>query len=500
MSSPTNPAARRRNPRAAAPGRPNVQFIVATSTQKADPETRRLIRSHVMRGRNRGRPGRSNVPDPSSTDIDAPSHSPRDDQPDGARTGGSESTLVGICQSMIPPRVGTDISLTRFADDIAPSSFGDILKFSFIAKKVLFPLQPCVDFEKQHGSWFEPLTTDAAYLHAMAFSSQAYFGLAMGNKDRNFPGGETSQHFVRTVQLLRERLLALGPGEQVSDLTISVVLSLATYAYLTGDDASAAHHMDGLRQIADLRGGLSAFLANDKLLIEMLRCDIALVLHRGGEPKLAYDGISQGSTAVCRQKLLPLLPTPPLVGAPPRSELESFLDDVDGALADAWQTLKTLCLAVESALESKSKLPKSVLLHPMASVMYPLLGMRFEPGTLDETVRLGILGFASRIFLQWRGVRPKYAHFAAAFRDSITRPKSLEGFSPQLLVWLLVVGAMSAAADDDRDMWFPPLLQAHLMLCEIDSWDDLRHMLKEFLWISVVQDPPGKEIYDRVVL
>src|ERR1700742_1109159 len=102
-----------------------------------------------------------------------------------------------------------------------------------IAKKLLFPLELCINFDRHDKSWFQPLFFDALYLHTLAFTSHAYFGLLLGRRSHG-PGREPELHFVKTLGLLRKRLLH-EDIRAISDVTIVVVLSLTAYAIMTND-------------------------------------------------------------------------------------------------------------------------------------------------------------------------------------------------------------------------------------------------------------------------
>lgn len=76
---------------------------------------------------------------------------------------------------------------------------------------------------------------------------------------------------MKTVRLLRERLLLINEQSRFSDSTVFVVLTLAMISHHIGEHEGAKHHLDGLRKIVDLRGGLDSFRYIPKLLIEILR-------------------------------------------------------------------------------------------------------------------------------------------------------------------------------------------------------------------------------------
>lgn len=139
-----------------------------------------------------------------------------------------------------------------------------------MAKKVLFPLESCFIFDKRDRSWFELMFIDAAYLHIMVFTTSSYFEWVRG-RNRGTRGPDPMLHLLKAVRLLREKL-HLGDEEiQTSISTILVVLALTGHAHFMGDDATAKHHLRGLREIVSLRGGIATFRDTPKLMIEILR-------------------------------------------------------------------------------------------------------------------------------------------------------------------------------------------------------------------------------------
>lgn len=71
------------------------------------------------------------------------------------------------------------------------------------------------------------------------------------------------------MRLLRERLSARDEEAKLSDSTILVVLYLALHAHLTNQYTTAKHHMEGLRKMVAMRGGLGVFSYNTKLIMEL---------------------------------------------------------------------------------------------------------------------------------------------------------------------------------------------------------------------------------------
>lgn len=139
-----------------------------------------------------------------------------------------------------------------------------------MARKLLFPLEACMVFERRDEAWLQPLAWDAAYLHAMVFTTQDYFASLSPATSPSSRQQQTLSHSLATLRLLRERL-ATDNQHMLADSTVAAVLALAAHAHFAGDLQSARHHLDGLRRIVLLKGGTSAFRNNPKLLVEIFR-------------------------------------------------------------------------------------------------------------------------------------------------------------------------------------------------------------------------------------
>ncbi|KIX02098.1 uncharacterized protein Z518_08037 [Rhinocladiella mackenziei CBS 650.93] len=269
------------------------------------------------------------------------------------------------------------------------------------------------------------------YLDATAFSAQAYFDIVLGRRKNHFTlsriGTESmpTMHFLKTVRLLRERLVLADEQAKVSDPTILVVLIFATHAHILGEHETAMHHMEGLKKMVDLRGGIVAFKKNSKLVIELLRCDIGIAFHSGSKPLFTFpDG------AFADASFMPdLCPSPypqPTTSTfstktpTTQNTLETLLATrIDRHISTVWRTMRTFCKQINIAAQTQSKLPQELFLHSMASVMYPILNLRFSSGSLDEALRLGLLAFSSNIFLQWQDARLPCMYFPTAYRSCL---------------------------------------------------------------------------------
>lgn len=120
-----------------------------------------------------------------------------------------------------------------------------------------FPLRAAISFEGDDEGWVSPFGRDAVALHIMAFAVQGFTDRVLRRQGNLNP--VAILHFQKGLRLLRERLLGDDDQTKTSDSTMSVVLKLASVAQFDGDYETSKQHMEGLRKMVDLRGGLDVF-------------------------------------------------------------------------------------------------------------------------------------------------------------------------------------------------------------------------------------------------
>ena len=135
--------------------------------------------------------------------------------------------------------------------------------------RVIFPLMVAIGFHADDNESWYPLGSDAAFLHVTAFAVEGFIDRILRHQKNN-TNPAAMLHLQKGLRLLREKLSGGDDETKISDSTIGVVLKLASTAHFDGDYPASKQHMDGLRKMVDLRGGLDVFKGS-KLLTEMLR-------------------------------------------------------------------------------------------------------------------------------------------------------------------------------------------------------------------------------------
>ncbi|EXJ96425.1 hypothetical protein A1O1_01551 [Capronia coronata CBS 617.96] len=246
-----------------------MHFIVTTDAKKADPETQKFIRRQVMMGKNRGNSHRAKKRRATTWAISGESRTVARKR--GPPVPSEAMTEAYGYNSALPRRVGSDLSFVKLATEMDSAAFGNVIRFLDVRNRASYPLVLVTGLCKKGAAWFNPLEFDAACLHVIMFAAEVFRDKLSGRSPQSLATSqEATVHFLKGVQILRERLSTGDENTHSSDSTIAAVLTLAMTALLMGEDETFKHHMNGVRKMVDLRGGIAAFKGN-KLLSEMFR-------------------------------------------------------------------------------------------------------------------------------------------------------------------------------------------------------------------------------------
>jgi hypothetical protein len=218
------------------------------------------------------------------------------------------------------------------------------------------------------------------------------------------------------------------------------------------------------------------------------RCDLGIALFNGSVPMF----FRQPSEPVIEypQQLLP--------GADDKiwsQDNTELLRHLDSYLATVWRVMRRFCSLANLGAQTRRLFHPEFIHQTMIAVVYRLLHVGFADGSIDETVRLGLLAYCHHIFLQWQDVRLPYRHFADAYQNCILRLKLVDGASPRLVLWLLMTGANSVFNVSD-EAWLRECWQEHAGACHASRWKQVQGILESFMCISFLDEEPGKRNYD----
>ncbi|KAK6203995.1 hypothetical protein LQW54_008568 [Pestalotiopsis sp. IQ-011] len=449
---------------------PSLPFIITSGTEPTttDAGQRRMIRSHVMRDKNRKkRPKRPVITGPAWwIHGDGETPTPRS----GALP--------------MPMKVGGEFSLTRFSAEMTPTTLATIRKLRY----EMFPIEFTSASPHNESSWFAPVWRDEACLRLTLYTTNTYLSsssMTSPDKDRERYRSAALAHLSEALGILRKRLdsVADANGDATSDSTVLIVVGLALASSALGHLETASQHVAGLRRMVRLRGGLAAFRGQTLLQSKICRADIEVALATGRGPVMC--------PRVCWDPCMPSSGRPPSL-AP---EIQNYLENAEIRLLHIWNDLSEFVRAANIAQQCRRDIDTELYLESMVSIHHRLVSLRCQGSY--EALRLGLLGFASTLFLQWRNVKTRFEHLVKALKQALMLTSDQE-IPSGLNLWLHIVGHI-CVFDHEESHSLKPALVHLLYQYRIKSWVEVRHQMTSILWTDFLHENAGKAIVEAVL-
>ncbi|KAK1979064.1 hypothetical protein LZ30DRAFT_751698 [Colletotrichum cereale] len=445
-------------------------FVITDTSGKPNPKDRKLIRSHVMRDKNR-RASRENKKRPSMCVTESASEP---------------------CQEMSQVyHVPNDLYMVQFAEDVDAASRAMLFEFYGVIKETMYPVEWCLRFDDSKTPWFYWLLSDAAFLHSILFTVCLLHD-SVGGKTSN----RTSFHVWKTLNLLNRNIS--DKNLALADSTIATVVSMCMVSEVFGHRDSAAAHVSGMRRIVELRGGIESFRHNLQLQVKICRVDIGWSLCTGEKPLYYRDNISWESVFTS------------ILGDQPAgfeqdqrlSSVRLFVDATDHRMGNVFQDLHDFSRLANFLVKTGRKIDPNVFQKLMISIQYRLLYLEpAEQNSVSEMFRLGMISFITTLFLKVQGAKITLTCFAGQLRSACQNLHVSE-FSTAtvrlMFAWTLVIGAISVF-DECDDLWLLPKL-ASLRDSLGPTWPEAKASLEEVMWMDLVHSPNGIKVFQKLVL
>ncbi|KAF4448617.1 hypothetical protein F53441_7993 [Fusarium austroafricanum] len=420
----------------------------------ADKSSKKLMRRHVMKGKNAGktfhRPSRAN-------------HAQ---------------------YQRIPRPFATQFFNFPFPVPVTKVAGKAIDDFFNLTTGLVYPVQLGFPLEKDKIKWLEIMFQDkASYDCSLALiqaSNETYLGA----------GNSTPQFMSCLSQILDQLKTRLNSKDALSDHTLSVVVALIIQEQVAGHYSAAEAHMSGLKTIVDLRGGLEE-IKDGIVALKICRTDIMFTMQQGGHPLFHRDHMDQILGVLASQGI----------------ELEGDLDiysirqeRLEPALQQTFFDAMGICRLFNKINRMDEK-PLDFLefQEALASISYRLL--QFQP--IDESrskrdiqsaYHLGLSLFMMSIYwhnTQHRLARPGFV--AALVKDVLGM---LDRYEDEFAFWVLILGGFLTAKDERE--WRLQKLREKAEALGIVTWDEVKMFLEKFPWLNAIHDGPGRKLWDDV--
>lgn len=481
-------------PRRASPGRQRKEAVGRSADAQTAPSTggfkfvnlsnpeslytdegiRTEIRRHVMK--DIGQQRRRRRPKAKSSKA---THSSDQHPVEGTPSTRSENGKVSLPSQSLVPLVSLPVE--------ANARVRELLHFNNASSHIYQPLNKV---------WFQLALTDEGALHVTLGNTATFLAKLKGD-DNPMKNPEILNHFSSSVMLLRRRLTSAT--ESVREGTIANILAHVCFSIRHGDWDSWSVHMDGLRLISKLRGGLADLGHPMPTLI--LFYDIAGSMVFDSFPRFPLPpDILAGRTRSIRDvpyRLRALL-----------IQIEQMPPDIS-VVGDGLQMLSSIADVINRGSHSASFWEKDIdAITLLGPCIHFLLSMPRLPNDFDtlpqasdlimrEILRLVGLLIMSTLKAMFGLPSSEQAPIQAKLSDLVVRhATSLEERHFELKVWALVTVALLQNRGE-RGVYVHEI-QGVVSGMVNQSPREVIEVAEEMIWINILESPNAESLLQEV--
>ncbi|KAK1731502.1 uncharacterized protein BDZ83DRAFT_597727 [Colletotrichum acutatum] len=447
---------------------------------------RRALRSHVMRGKNAGRPRPSTRKQTNNVPIKRQLKIPR-------RVFWNDFCLTSFPQELDPdstrlmhrcmahpspyrhPSLYPEASLTC----LLPPGFLDI-------SDTLFPPQFCYKFDILKSIWVNCILVDEAYFHSTLAVSASYVDFF---ERKPTTSSKTLHHICQAYSLVN---LKLSGPHAISDSAIAAVVTLAIYQQIHQQHSTGLVHLKGLHLMIELRGGIARLMKENRpLALKPLRLDIELAM-QNGSPTIFDSRDVPVTTVLCDSTTV-------------KEQLSACTPGLPRIMLDLIVFAGILNDRVKNG---RSKLNPLDYTETLISLLYRLLeGEPFSQpllaseGLYDDAARLAMLAFMT-------GLLPNYCsdnfsssllctRLVEAVRELHSTQAEVRAGDVSLLLWILFMSGISVLKVNDHS-WLLFAIAETCDRADLRDWATVHHHLSGFPWIYTLHDAPARCVWEEV--
>ncbi|OAL48431.1 hypothetical protein IQ07DRAFT_513622 [Pyrenochaeta sp. DS3sAY3a] len=324
-------------------------------------------------------------------------------------------------------------------------------------------------------SWWPLALADPALFHV---SLQT----ASWDVDRHAQNGFRNSEILMADSVSLLRLRIEDPQLASQDETMNSVVTLAAIEYGKGNTAVGKMHIEGVKRMVRLRGGIGHVKLTSPLTARMVSWVSMIVMQSPQFPIQDHFGDGEG-----------ISPIPQWHQAKPRDRdpITSPLDNfsLDPAISDTFFRLHSLLHDPQLFAMSSTDL------HDLACfVLHKLLSEPIQPENLDEyppSATSECLRYAMVLYVLIIHGPAYYSHSELQYNTTMRLKLHLGEYFAllqpehgQLTLWLLSIGAV-ASENTNNSEWYMTQARRTAIALHASTWEDIKNHLQKVLWFDI---------------
>ncbi|KAI1260932.1 hypothetical protein F5Y18DRAFT_217823 [Xylariaceae sp. FL1019] len=465
-----------------------LQFV---DNSVIDPKARKLIRSHVMRGKNIGKTRTPRRKDPAvvAREQVIADRKRATVEEDDERNGFS-ADMVPSHRSIIAVtrNISNDKNLLHFPGTLTSHNMFRLQQLYFYLLDAICPPQFCSPTTLMAWIWYRMVFLDEAYFHLTIATSSAVARFLGAESEAN--SNIAIYHMSKTFHLLNQKL---SGNDAHSDSTIAAIIGTTFWDRLHGDPEKAMVHLNGAIKLIELTGGIRQLAEREFSIAEKaLRADIELALAMGSKLSFCSEDVPSHYLIPNLREYLQKREFEPILYQSAYAGLREVSLDIIG-----------LAHVLRDQEGRRQKLDVFSFQGTMVSLGYRLLEAGYAPNdpnvitTLDDLIYLSLMSF---LITTWIGVGRKIIMFPTLFESfRLTAQNICVDTEPgEVLLWAFIIGRVSVLSKTD-DTWLIPKVRKVAQKLKLHSWAETTEILNNFPWIKALHNKEGQSFWYAVM-
>jgi hypothetical protein len=279
----------------------------------------------------------------------------------------------------------------------------------------------------------------------------------------------------------------LSGSESCSDKAIAVVTMLAIYQRMHHQQSIGLVHLNGLRRMVELRGGLARLTSENRGLAQKpwrLALEFAL---QDGTP-VTFDIVDIPQPTFDTSCLRNFSPVTSQMNLDPAllihfNSITSFTHLLNANAQSNWTKICPLDYS------------DSVCLRLHRLLDYAPLRLRHQKclAPLDDLVYLALVTTMTTLLPEYGHNQAQYVLLSRELRGALRRYTVVENRDSEVFLWALLVGYVTLL--DESDKWLVPLARELGADLGLHTWMDVQGMLIRYPWIGVLYEKAGLKLW-----
>ncbi|KIN03412.1 hypothetical protein OIDMADRAFT_177641 [Oidiodendron maius Zn] len=332
--------------------------------------------------------------------------------------------------------------------------------------------------------WKDPFPlamTDAAFFHMFLLRSALH-----ANALRvDIVSSEIIFHKFKAIQLVNSRLQ--NAADKISNSTIMTIAFLALAECAAGDYKAWDLHMNGLREIIEMKGGMT-----------MLDKSLQHAIYR-----FDFLGCIESNCGLRFPLSVDLLYKYRITSGPRVLKLPRGLE----AIKKSFSLDSEITAILNDLQRLRITVANLSTLHASEDITYTTTALRHRlllcttaaSNILNEACRLAALIYLTPALSCQTTYKGLLENLKTCLESIKTNPDMTRYEVAEFAFWLLFLGG-AIARDDLNRSWFVANLCETATLLHVNDWDDVESVLMKFFWLEKLHKEPFLKIWKEVTM